>query len=76
MGVSSSKTLSSDMELFAAALLQRKVSVWGRTADDSYVLLDAGGIIEKYSPDSVKIRFGPGERREYYLRGECEFRIE
>lgn len=64
------------MELFTAALLQRKVAVWGKTADDAYVLLDRGGIIEKYSPDSVKIRFAAGDRTEYYLRGECEFRIE
>jgi hypothetical protein len=76
IGLSSTKTLTTDIELFTAALLQRKVSVWGKTADDIYVLLDRGGIIEKYSPDSVKIRYDEGARKEYYLRGECEIRIE
>jgi hypothetical protein len=73
--MSFTKTLSSDMELLTAALLQRKVAVWGRTADDIYVLLDTGGIIEKFSPGTVRVRFD-AERREYYLRGECEIRIE
>jgi len=65
--------------LFAAALLQRKVSVWSKTADGIYAPLDRGGIIEKFSPDAVGIRFDHGANRgrcEYYLRDECEFRIE
>ncbi|MFC0213354.1 hypothetical protein ACFFK0_12970 [Paenibacillus chartarius] len=74
--MSSSKTISSDIELLTAALLQRKVAVWCRTADDIYVLLDEGGLIEKYSPDSVRIRYAHRDRAEYYLRSECEFRIE
>jgi hypothetical protein len=73
--MAASKTLTTDTELFAAALLQRKVSVWGRTADDIYVLLDSNGFIEKFSPETVRIRFKEN-RREYYLRSECEIRIE
>lgn len=75
--MSASKTLTTDIELFAAALFQRKISVWSKTADDIYVLLDCGGVIEKFSPDSVGIRYPNGKDRcEYYLREECEFRID
>ncbi|WP_213586336.1 hypothetical protein [Paenibacillus sp. J2TS4] len=71
------KSLNTDMELFAAALLQRKVSVWTKTADDIYALLDDGGIIEKITPDCVVIRFSDArDSKEYYLREECDFRIE
>jgi len=75
--LSASRTLTTDIELFAAALFQRKVSVWTKSADDTYIRLDSGGIIEKFSPDAVGIRYFDGrDRREYYLRDECEFRIE
>jgi hypothetical protein len=65
-----SKTISTDMELFAAALAQRKVSVMQRTADDIYAILEYGGIIERYTKQSVKIN------GSYYLREECEFTTE
>lgn len=66
-----SKTLlRTDMELFAAALSQLEVSVWTRTADDIYVELEQGNIIQKFSPHSVKV----GD--SYFLREECEFYIK
>ncbi|MDB5054882.1 MAG: hypothetical protein JWM44_2932 [Bacilli bacterium] len=67
---SPSKTISTDMELLATSLAQRKVSVMQRTADDIYAILEYGGIIERYTKHSVKINGA------YYLREECEFTIE
>ena len=68
--MSYSKTiLETDMELLTAALTQRKVSVWSRTADDIYVELEPGGIIRKFTAYSVKIN------NSYFLREECEFRV-
>jgi len=66
---SQSKTISTDMELLAASLSQRKVSVMQRTSDDIYAILDYGGAIERYTNHSVKIN------GTYYLRDECEFTI-
>ncbi|SDO11854.1 hypothetical protein SAMN04487897_108159 [Paenibacillus sp. yr247] len=63
------KTLSTDMQLFAAALAQANVAVIQWTADDIPVFV-ATGVIEKYTPLYVKI----GETN--YLRDESEFRIE
>jgi hypothetical protein len=68
-GFSMNKTLSSDIELFAAALSQVTVSVNQRTADDIPVFLDCG-IIRRYSPYSVLIN------GNHYVREETEFRIE
>lgn len=71
------KSLNTDIELFTAALLQHKVSVWTKTADDIYALLDDGGVIQKITPDCVVIRYTDGSgNKEYYLRDECDFRIE
>jgi len=64
------KTISTDMELFAASLAQRKICVMQRTSDDIYAILEYGGVIEKYTKLSVKIN------GNYYLRHECEFIIE
>jgi|GEM_PF-3114491 len=63
------KTLSSDAELLTAALLQRKINVIQRTADDIPVFVDAG-TIEKYSSDIVKVN------GTTYLRDESEFRLK
>lgn len=63
------KTLSTDMELFAAALSQVTVAVIQHTADDIPVFI-AAGVIEKYTTHYVKI----GETN--YLRDESEFRID
>lgn len=65
-----SKLLTTDIQLFAAALSGRKVSVMQRTADDIYVILEYGAMIERYSDTSVKIN------GNYYLRMDCEFTIE
>lgn len=64
-----SKTLSTDMELLAAALSQVKVTVVQRTADDIPVI-DNAGTIEKYTDLSVKV-IGV-----HYVRTETEFRVE
>ncbi|NRF89468.1 hypothetical protein HQN89_00245 [Paenibacillus frigoriresistens] len=63
------KTLSTDMELFAAALSQATVAVIQHTADDIPVFI-ASGVIEKYTTHSVKIG------ATSYLRDESEFRID
>lgn len=63
------KTLSTDMELFAAALSQVTVAVIQHTADDIPVFI-ASGVIEKYTTHSVKIG------ATNYLRDESEFRID
>ena len=47
------KTLSTDMELFAAALSQVTVAVIQHTADDIPVFI-ASGVIEKYTTHSRK----------------------
>ncbi|UKS30824.1 hypothetical protein LOZ80_18540 [Paenibacillus sp. HWE-109] len=63
------RTLSTDMELFAAALSQAIVVVIQRTADDIPVFVTSG-IITKYTPYHVSI----GETS--FLRDETELRIE
>ncbi|OPH60690.1 hypothetical protein BC351_15915 [Paenibacillus ferrarius] len=62
-------SLSTDMQLFAAALSQVIVTVIQRTADDIPVFV-AAGIVAKYTPFYVQI----GETN--YLRDESEFRID
>jgi len=65
-----SKVIHTDTELFAASLFQLHVSVWERTADDIPVRTEDGGVIEKFTPLSVKIN------GVYYVRSECEFRVD
>jgi hypothetical protein len=61
--------LESDKDFFVAALAQSKVSVWFRIEPDPIGhLMDYGGIVEAYSPESIKIA---GER---YFRNKFEFR--
>lgn len=63
------KVLESDTEFLAAALSQTKVSVWYREEPDpNGHLMDYGGIIEGYTPDSIKIA---GAR---FVRERFEFR--
>lgn len=64
------KTLSTDMELFAAMIAQNRVTVWHRSVVGLPCLIEIGGIIEKYTPTSVKI----GD--VYYARNEYEFRVQ
>jgi hypothetical protein len=63
------RTLSSDIELFAAALSQVRIAVVQRTANDIPVFIDVG-TIEKYTRVSVKVNGA------YYMRGEREFHVE
>ncbi|MCZ8521772.1 MULTISPECIES: hypothetical protein [Paenibacillus] len=67
--MSESRALHTDTELFAASLFQLCVTVWERTADDIPVRIEDGGVIERFTPNSVKINGA------YYMRSECEFRV-
>ncbi|WP_346836023.1 hypothetical protein [Paenibacillus polymyxa] len=64
------KVLKSDVELFAAALSQVKVYVVQSLGEDFISVIDYGGTIEMFSPNSVKIAGA------YYIRNQFEFRIE
>lgn len=69
--------LQTDIEFFAAALLQTPVSIWTRTADDIYALLVEESIIVKYTPDSIKVNCPQNPQYDgYYLREEFEFRVQ
>ncbi|AIQ69517.1 hypothetical protein PGRAT_19170 [Paenibacillus graminis] len=64
------KVLESDTEFLAAALAQSKVSVWFRLEPDPIGhMMDYGGIVEGYSPESVKIAGGR------FIREQFEFRV-
>jgi hypothetical protein len=63
------KVISTDIEFLAAALAQSKVSVWYRESPDPIGhLMDYGGLVEGYTPDSIKIA---GAR---FVRERFEFR--
>lgn len=64
------KTLTSDMDLFAAALLQWEVQIWGRTIDDVLILLQEHGTIQKFTPEVIKVN------DQEFVRSECVVRIE
>ncbi|OME29394.1 hypothetical protein NSS98_25275 [Paenibacillus sp. FSL E2-0274] len=65
------KVLENDAEFLTAALAQSKVSVWFRLEPDPIGhLMDYGGIVEGYTPDSIKISGG------YFVRQRFEFRAE
>ncbi|MGW8444414.1 hypothetical protein ACWGXJ_26265 [Paenibacillus sp. S33] len=64
------KVLKSDIELFAAALRQARVYVVQSLSEDIVSVVDYGGTIEKFSPDSVKIAGA------YYIRNQFEFRVD
>lgn len=50
------KVLESDAEFLTAALAQSKVSVWFRQEPDHIgQLMDYGGLVEGYSPETIKI---------------------
>ncbi|GEM_PF-4501083 len=50
------KVLESDAEFLTAALSQSKVSVWFRLEPDPIGhLMDYGGLVEGYTPESIKI---------------------
>ncbi|MBY7735378.1 hypothetical protein MJ749_13180 [Paenibacillus polymyxa] len=64
------RVLNSDIELFAAALSQVRVYVVQSLREDMVSVVDYGGTIEKFSPDSVKIAGA------YYIRNQFEFRVD
>ncbi|WCM59291.1 hypothetical protein [Paenibacillus polymyxa] len=64
------KVLKSDIELFTAALSQVRVYVVQSLGEDFISVVDYGGTIEKFSPDSVKIAGA------YYIRNQFEFRVD
>lgn len=68
-------TITTDMELFAAALLQHKVSVWAKQNGRCLTLLDKDGFVENITPDMVKVRYPQKQCSEYYLRCEFVFQV-
>jgi hypothetical protein len=69
------KLLDTDMELFAASLLQQEVLIWVLNEQDVYEQVDQG-IIAEYSPDYVLVRSSrPGSHIAEYRRDLCEFSI-
>ncbi|KTD88197.1 hypothetical protein [Paenibacillus etheri] len=63
------KVLVTDSEFLTAALTQTKVSVWYRESRDPIGhLMDYGGVVEGYTPESIKIA---GAR---FVRERFEFR--
>lgn len=63
------KVLGSDTDFLTAALAQSTVSVWYREDPDPIGhLMDYGGIVEGYTPESIKI---VGAR---FVRERFEFR--
>ncbi|MCC3381072.1 hypothetical protein ACFQ5D_23835 [Paenibacillus farraposensis] len=49
------KVLKSDVELFAASLNQVRVYVVQPLSEELATVVDYGGAIERFSPESVKI---------------------
>lgn len=68
-------TVTTDMELFAAALFQHEVSVWSKQNGHRLTLLDKEGFVEKITPDMVKVRYPQKQCSEYYLRCEFVFQV-
>lgn len=64
------KVLKSDIELFAAALNQARVYVVQLLGENMVSVVDYGGTIEKFSPDTIKIAGA------YYMRNQFEFRVD
>ncbi|OMD64694.1 hypothetical protein BSK62_17145 [Paenibacillus odorifer] len=63
------KVLVTDSEFLTAALVQSKVSVWFRLEPDPIGhLMDYGGIVEGYTPDSIKLAGA------HFVRGRFEYR--
>ncbi|URJ48378.1 hypothetical protein [Paenibacillus polymyxa] len=60
------KVLNSDIELFAAALSQVRVYVVQSLGEDVLSVVDYGGTVEKFSPDTIKIAGA------YYMRNQFE----
>ncbi|WP_311083537.1 hypothetical protein [Paenibacillus polymyxa] len=64
------KVLKSDIELFAAALSQIRVYVVQPLGEDLIDIVDYGGPVEKFTPESIKIN------GSYFFRKQFEFRVD
>ncbi|KJD37360.1 hypothetical protein [Paenibacillus polymyxa] len=64
------KVLKSDIELFAAALSQARVDVVQSLDEDLIDIVDYGGPVEKFTPESIKIN------GSYFFRKQLEFRVD
>lgn len=65
------KLLESDTYFLATALAQSKVSVWYREYPDPIgQLMDYGGIVEGYTPESIKIAGTRFVRRQFEFRAK------
>jgi len=63
------KILESDTDFLAAAIAQSKVSVWYREDTDPIGhLMDYGGIVEGYTPESIKIAGAKFVRHRFEFR--------
>lgn len=64
------KVLVTDSEFLTAALAQSRVSVWYREDSNPIGhLMDYGGIVEGYTPDSIKLAGA------HFVRRRFEFRV-
>jgi len=63
------KVLATDMDFLTVALNQVRVSVWHVLGDREHII-EYGGPLEEYSPESIKIM---GKR---YFRNTFEFRAQ
>ncbi|MEK3718890.1 hypothetical protein [Paenibacillus sp. FSL R7-0333] len=67
------KVLESDTDFLMAALAQSKVSVWYREEPDPIGhLMDYGGIVEGYTPESIKIAGARFVRERFEFRAHIE----
>lgn len=62
------RVLTTDAEFLAAALTQSRVYVVHVLSEEMTEIIDYGGCIEKYTPESIKIDGA------YYSRKQFEFR--
>ncbi|MDQ0496374.1 hypothetical protein [Paenibacillus brasilensis] len=64
------KVLSMDADFLGAALSQSQVCVVRPLNDEMVEIVDYGGMIEKYTPDSIKVN------GSYFMRKQFEFRVD
>lgn len=64
------RTLHSDDDFFAAAISQCNVYVVKTLDDQMMEIIEYGGQVEKYTPESIRID------GTYYLRNQYEFRTD
>lgn len=63
------KVLTNDSDFLTAALSQSQVSVWFRLDPDPVGhLMDYGGVVEGYTPETIKIAGGRFFRQRFEFR--------